>query len=127
MPRTAESFGLIHYDLHPGNFLFDGSQARMLDFDECGHGFYLFDLAHLLFEFMEHPRAPDFRRAALESYAQSRDIPPVPGTDLTLFLALQGIAYVNWLHRVFRRDGHADGAEYWLPMLVRRIRIALDL
>jgi len=126
VPRSPDSFGLIHYDLHPGNFLFDGPQARMLDFDECGFGFFLFDLAHLLFEFIEHPRAPDFRRAALEMYAQTRNISAVPDADLNLFLALQGIAYVNWLHRVFRRDGHADGVAYWLPVIVRRLRTVLD-
>ncbi len=126
VPRSPDTFGLIHYDLHPGNFLFDGPQARMLDFDECGFGFFLFDLAHLLFEFIEHPQARDFRHAALDAYADTRQLSPVPDAELNLFLALQGIAYVNWLHRVFRRDGHADGVAYWLPVIVRRMQAVLD-
>jgi len=121
-PRTPASFGLIHYDLHVGNFLFHGTGANMIDFDECGFGYYLFDLAHILFEFIDHPRFSEFREAALGQYAEGRPGGRVPADDLGLFLALQGIAYANWLHRLFRRDGREDALEYWVPTLVRRIQ-----
>ncbi len=40
-----DTFGLIHADLHQENYLFHGGMARAIDFDDCGWGFYLYDLA----------------------------------------------------------------------------------
>ena len=124
-PRNPNTFGLIHYDLHPGNFLFQENTARMLDFDECGFGFYLFDPAHVLFEFIDDLRFPEFRDLALAEYAAARSGAPVPASDLQPFLALQGIAYLNWLHRIFRRDGNTEAAAWWIPRIVQRLQTVL--
>ena len=125
VPRHLNTFGLIHYDLHPGNFLFENETAHMLDFDECGFGHYLFDLAHILFEFIENPRFPEFRDLALAEYAAARPSAPVPALDLQLFLALQGIAYINWLHRIFRRDSNTDAIAWWIPRIIQRLQTVL--
>ncbi len=124
-PRAPDSFGLIHYDPHPGNFLFENDAAHLLDFDECGFGPYLFDLAHVLFEFIENSRFPDYRDAAHAEYAAARNGRAISEADLQLFLALQAIAYVNWLHRIFRRDGNANAAAGWIPRIVRRLQAVL--
>lgn len=39
------SFGLIHADLNPGNFLFGDGRIAVIDFDDCSFGWYLYDLA----------------------------------------------------------------------------------
>ncbi|MGD9872726.1 MAG: phosphotransferase enzyme family protein [Kiritimatiellia bacterium] len=121
-PRNADTFGLIHYDLHVGNFLFDGDKANMIDFDECGFGWYLFDLAHILFEFIGDQRFDSFKKVAADNYGAGRGISPYSDSDLNLFLALQGIAYMNWLHRIFWRDGNTDAQKYWVPVIVRRLK-----
>ncbi len=76
-PRNMDSFGLIHYDLHVGNFLFQENSANMIDFDECGFGYYLFDVAHLLFEFIEDPRFGAFKEKwwphTMRKHGPSRD------------------------------------------------------
>jgi Ser/Thr protein kinase RdoA (MazF antagonist) len=41
----ADQFGMIHDDLHGGNLLFSGPTVRAIDFDGCGWGHYLYDLA----------------------------------------------------------------------------------
>lgn len=123
--REPAAFGLIHYDLHVGNFLFGEGEANMLDFDECGMGFYLFDLAHILFEFVEDARFGELLQVARGEYAAARGIPLVPPEELNFFLALQGIAYLNWLYRLFWRDGHTDALSYWVPVIERRLRAAI--
>jgi len=121
-PNNAETFGLIHYDLHVGNFLFNGDKANMIDFDECGFGWYLFDLAHILFEFIGDQRFDSFKKVAAENYGAGRVCPAYSDSDLNLFLALQGIAYMNWLHRIFWRDGNTDAQKYWVPVIVGRLK-----
>lgn len=41
----ADVFGFIHGDLSFGNVLFDKETAVPIDFDDCGFGYYLHDLA----------------------------------------------------------------------------------
>ncbi len=119
-PKNAETFGLIHYDLHVGNFLFHHGVANMIDFDECGWGYYLFDLAHILFEFVEHPDFAALQRTAMQEYGAVAG--SIREADLTPFLALQAVAYANWMYRLFWRDGRTDALGYWIPRIVQRIQ-----
>ena len=51
---SQNSWGIIHSDLHESNYVFYKDSPRPIDFSNCGHGFYLFDIAetfmHLSFE-----------------------------------------------------------------------------
>jgi len=40
--------GLIHADLHLGNALFWSDEVRVIDFDDCGFGYWLYDIAFAL-------------------------------------------------------------------------------
>jgi Ser/Thr protein kinase RdoA (MazF antagonist) len=52
------AFGLIHGDLKPDNMLFAApDQPRLLDFDDCGYGYFLYEFAPLLL-FVRPPHAP---------------------------------------------------------------------
>ncbi len=43
--KFPERQGLIHADLHFGNTLMVGSKLGEIDFDDCGYGFFAYDLA----------------------------------------------------------------------------------
>lgn len=43
--ERSATFGLIHADLHLDNVLFAGGEARPIDFDDCGLGHWLYDIA----------------------------------------------------------------------------------
>jgi Ser/Thr protein kinase RdoA (MazF antagonist) len=43
--KFPERLGVIHADLHFGNVLFQGKRLAMIDFDDCGYGFFGYDLA----------------------------------------------------------------------------------
>lgn len=49
-------FGLIHADFHSGNYLIDEDEVHIIDFDSCGFGFHLYDLALALMELEESKR-----------------------------------------------------------------------
>lgn len=53
--QDEQRFGLIHADLRLANLLVDGDQTRVIDFDDCGFGWYMHDLAAAL-SFHEHHR-----------------------------------------------------------------------
>jgi Ser/Thr protein kinase RdoA (MazF antagonist) len=63
------SFGLIHADFVLSNMLFNEKGVGALDFDDCGFGFYLYDLAPLLLQLLDQPDYVDLRQAFLDGYA----------------------------------------------------------
>ena len=72
----AGEFGLIHADLHLGNVLFWRGEVRVIDFDDCGFGYWLYDIAVALWELRYRTDYEDFRSALIEGYTQHRPLPP---------------------------------------------------
>jgi len=62
-------FGLIHADLRLTNLLVQGDRTRIIDFDDCGMGWYLHDLAAALSFFEHHPDLPHWIDNWLEGYS----------------------------------------------------------
>lgn len=42
--KFPDKMGLIHADMHTGNFFFNRNGIVTIDFDDCGYGFYAYDL-----------------------------------------------------------------------------------
>lgn len=45
LPKSKDSYGLIHTDVHPGNFFVDGSRITVFDFDDCSYQWFASDIA----------------------------------------------------------------------------------
>jgi Ser/Thr protein kinase RdoA (MazF antagonist) len=89
----AGDTGLIHADLHLGNALFHRGAVRLIDFDDCGTGPRLYDLAVALWELRDRPDYPAFRDALLSGYRAGRD---VDAGYLDDFIALRQVAFDLW-------------------------------
>ena len=63
-----DRFGLIHADMRLANLLVNGPDIQVIDFDDCGFGWFLFDIGASL-SFIEHdPRVPALCDAWLRGY-----------------------------------------------------------
>ena len=49
LPEDRDGFGLIHTDMHQGNFFVDGSHITVFDFDDCCYKWFLSDIAIALY------------------------------------------------------------------------------
>lgn len=96
--------GLIHADLVRENVLLDGPVIRLIDFDDGGFGFRLFDLATTLMKNMGESDYPDLKAALIEGYHSQRMLDL---THLDLFIALRALTYVGW---IVPRIGEEGGA-----------------
>ncbi len=92
MPRV-DADGLIHADLHLGNALFQSGEVKLIDFDDCGTGPRLYDLAVALWELRDQPDYPAYREALLAGYRSRREIDV---THLDDFIALRQVAFDLW-------------------------------
>lgn len=66
--QGPERYGLIHADLRLTNVLRYQQQARVIDFDDCGQGWYLHDLAAAISFEEHHPNAPLWAEHWLQGY-----------------------------------------------------------
>ena len=89
----AGDTGLIHADLHLGNAIFHRGAVKLIDFDDCGTGPRLYDLAVALWELRDRPDYPEFRDALLTGYRARRDLDV---NDLDDFIALRQVAFDLW-------------------------------
>lgn len=85
--RDESSFGLIHADFHSGNYLLDGAEVHIIDFDRCGFGFYLFDLALALMELRAEQRL-----VFLQGY---ENVCPLPSDFTRLNTLFLSLAYLD--------------------------------
>lgn len=67
LPIDQDSYGLVHADVHAGNFFVDNGQLMLFDFQDCHYSWFAEDLAMALFYaiFMEYPRGMEHDFPAL--------------------------------------------------------------
>ncbi|MFG1346148.1 phosphotransferase [Xanthobacter autotrophicus DSM 431] len=92
-----ESFGLVHADLRLANLLVDGERLALIDFDDCGFSWFLYDFAAAI-SFLEHePYVPVLKAAWLEGYAAAAPLPADAEAQLDLFVMLRRILLTAWV------------------------------
>ncbi|AHD03579.1 homoserine kinase [Leisingera methylohalidivorans] len=87
-------FGLIHADLVRENVLVDGDALRLIDFDDGGYGFRLFDIATALIKNRKEPDYDRLKAALIRGY---RSVRTLDMARLDLFMALRAVTYVGWI------------------------------
>lgn len=94
-----EQFGLIHGDFTFDNLLLYRGDVRLIDFDDCGFGYFLYDIATLLDRIEWRDDYWTLRRALLEGYSEERELPREHEALLDLFLlarwAFLGVAFLS--------------------------------
>jgi Ser/Thr protein kinase RdoA (MazF antagonist) len=95
---SPDRYGLIHADLVPENILVNGTSMQVIDFDDAGFGWYLFELATSLYFLRREPAYEEARDALVEGYRQSRPLPDSHLERLPMFLAARGSTYLAWVH-----------------------------
>ena len=86
--------GLIHADLVRENVLIDGAGLSLIDFDDGGYGYRLFDVATALLKNRAEPTYPALKQALIDGYLGVRHLDMA---QLDLFLSLRAVTYVGWI------------------------------
>lgn len=118
LERTPEGFGLIHADFHSGNYLLSNDGVLIIDFDRCGFGFYLFDLALALMELGEEQRV-----SFVKGYETVAPLPPDYAALNRTFLCLGHLDNLGFLAANPEEWPHIVGE---VSLVVRAFREALE-
>jgi Ser/Thr protein kinase RdoA (MazF antagonist) len=95
---SPDRFGLIHADPTPTNVLIKGGNpAALVDFDDCGFGWFVYDLAVALWEYEEEEYFPALKHELLSGYLDVAGREPLGVELLPVFLMARRLALLGWL------------------------------
>lgn len=95
--KGSERFGLIHCDLRLANLLIDGKAVKVIDFDDSGFGWFMYDAATPV-SFYEHdPKVPDLLAAWLKGYKRVSSLAREDEEEIPTFIMLRRILLVAWI------------------------------
>ena len=99
--RDAD-YGLIHADLVQENVLIGPGGPHLIDFDDGGFGYRLFDMATVLNFILREANPAPLQEAFVQGYLATR---PIDLKALPLFQALRAFSYVGWIVPRLSEDG----------------------
>jgi Ser/Thr protein kinase RdoA (MazF antagonist) len=100
----SNAYGMIHGDMYTENLLFKGGEAIPIDFEDCGFGYWLWDIAVAL---NLHPWTEEWywkRDAFLDGYTQVHTLPEEQLRYLDLFIAADNATGVLWATSFIRNE-----------------------
>ena len=95
--RDKERFGLIHADFRLANILIEGDRTKVIDFDDCGFGHYMFDLASALTFLEARADVPELIETWLSGYRRVAEIPPDAEAEIPSFVMLRRIMILGYI------------------------------
>lgn len=113
-PRTPETWGIIHADLRASNILINGESLTVIDFDDCGECWYLWDFAAAL-SFGEHESyAPEIAQRWMQGYSRIR---PLDDDDRAFACDLSMLRRLQMLGWTTTHRADALPAEQWAAQI----------
>lgn len=95
--KASERFNLIHADMRLANLLIDSSGTRLIDFDDCGWGWFLYDFAAAISFIEDDPRIPDLKAAWVRGYRSVRTMSAEEEAEIDTFVMLRRMALLAWI------------------------------
>ena len=95
--KNAERFGLIHCDMRLANLLMDGPVVKVIDFDDCGFSWLLYDCATTVSFFEHKPEVPDLLRAWVRGYRKVLSLPAEDEAEIPTFVMLRRLVLLAWI------------------------------
>ena len=95
--QSPERFGLIHCDMRLANLLIDGDTVKVLDFDDSGFSWHLYDAATAVSFFEHEPHVPELMDAWVEGYRRVLDLPAADAAEIPTFVMLRRMILVAWI------------------------------
>ena len=94
---SPRRFGLVHCDMRLANLLIDGETTKVIDFDDCGFSWYLYDCGSAL-SFIEHrPDVPELVAAWVKGYREVEPLSLQDEAEIPTFILFRRLLLVAWI------------------------------
>lgn len=105
--KPNDTFSMIHADMHEGNVMVSTDDFLLIDFDDAGFGWHLYDLAVVLFNHAESDNYETLKDTLIKSYRKTRNLSNDDLALLPYFILTRALVTVSWLH--LRPEHHQPG------------------
>lgn len=95
--QGPDRFGLIHADMRLANLLVDGERVTLIDFDDAGLCWFMYDFAAAISFHEEHPHAGQWRQAWLDGYQRIRPLADADRRAIDTMILLRRMALLAWI------------------------------
>jgi Ser/Thr protein kinase RdoA (MazF antagonist) len=95
--KGNQRFGLIHCDLRLANLLIDGNAVKVIDFDDCGYGWYMYDAATPVSFYEHEPQVPELIEAWKIGYRKAGVLSREDEVEIPTFIMLRRLLLVAWI------------------------------
>ena len=95
--KAPDRFNLIHADMRLANLLVGEAGTRLIDFDDCGHGWFMYDFAASISFIEDDPRIPDLRAAWLKGYRSVQPLSAEDEAEIDTFILMRRMALLAWI------------------------------
>jgi Ser/Thr protein kinase RdoA (MazF antagonist) len=109
----AERYGLVHADLRLANLLENGEETYVIDFDDCGSSWLLYDFGTAVSFFEHDARVPELTEAWVRGYRSVRSLSAEDEAEIPTFVMMRRLLLVAWIGSHAGTDlARSMGAEY---------------
>lgn len=95
--KSPDRFNLVHGDMRLANLLMDGGTVKVIDFDDCGFSWLLYDCATTVSFFEHTPEVPDLLNAWVRGYRRVGTLSPEEEAEIQTFVMLRRLLLVAWI------------------------------
>ena len=95
--KGPDVFGLVHGDMRLANLLIDDGIVKVIDFDDCGFSWFLYDCATTVSFFEDAPEVPDLVAAWVRGYRRFGKLSAEQEAEIETFIMLRRILLVAWI------------------------------
>ncbi len=109
-----DRFGLIHADMRLANLLVNGDDVLLIDFDDCGASWFMYDFATTVSFMEDHPRVPELRDAWVRGYRSVAELDAESEAELETLTMLRRLLLVAWIgsHHLFAPEAAELGSAF---------------
>ena len=95
--KSPDRFNLIHGDMRLANLLMDGRTVKVIDFDDCGFSWFLYDCATTVSFFEHQPEVSELIKAWVRGYRRVGTLSPEDEAEIDTFIMLRRLLLVAWI------------------------------
>lgn len=112
--KDPSRFGLSHNDLRLANLLIDGDHVHVIDFDDCGFSWFLYDFATAVSFIEDDPQVGDLMVAWLQGYRRHRPLTSEDAAIIPTLILLRRLLLVGWVgsHHGYAPEAAELGADF---------------
>ena len=95
--KSEKRFNLIHADMRLANLLIDQESTRLIDFDDCGFGWFMYDFASAISFIEDSPMVSYFKSSWIKGYKSVRELSVEDEKEIDTFIMLRRMALLAWI------------------------------